>query len=87
MAQTTTLIFPDSDNNNFTVMGNILFNNYASADPLNSPGGSSGVSITQLKGYNQTFSHNIVADSLFNSGVFVGVSAGGVLGRWSVTSK
>ena len=32
-------------------------------------GGSTGMSVTGLKGYNQSFEDNIVADSAHNSGV------------------
>jgi hypothetical protein len=61
MAQATTIISPDSANNNFTMRGNVVYNNQASSNPMTSPGGGSGVTITGLKGYNQTFSDNIVA--------------------------
>ena len=84
MAQATTIIFPDSANNNFTISKNVLYNNLASSDPVRSPGGGSGVIPTGLKGYNQTMQDNIIADSELNGGVFVGPSGGLTLGKISV---
>ena len=62
----------------------MLYNNQASSNPTTSPGGGSGVTVTGLKGYNQTFCDNIVADSTLNGGIFMGPSGGLTLGLMHV---
>jgi hypothetical protein len=84
MGQTVTLLFPDSANNFFQVSGNVLHHNLQSGVAGQSPGGSTGMVAIGLKGYNQTFTDNIVADSSHNAAVWIGPSGDLTLGLISV---
>ena len=80
MASPMSIIFPDDGNAFLTVRGNVLHDNVASGIDGKSPGGSSGMGITMLKGYRETFTDNIVADSAMGSGIWIGQSGGFSLG-------
>ena len=81
MSTGLSIIFPDSGNNFFTVTGNVIHNNVASGVNGESPGGASGEGIIQLKGYRQTFTDNIIADSSLSGGIWIGESGGFSLGE------
>lgn len=80
MGQAFTILFPDSSNNFFQVRGNVFFNNLQSGIAGLSPGGSTGMTAIGLKGYNQSFTDNIIADSSHNIAVWIGPSGGLQLG-------
>jgi hypothetical protein len=83
MGQAFTMLFPDSANNWWSAIGNVFYNNLQSGVPTQSPGGSTGMTLTGLKGYNQTVTDNIIADSAHDAGVWLGES-GGLVGVYTV---
>jgi hypothetical protein len=76
MGQAFTMVFPDSANNWWSLVGNVFYNNLQSGVPTQSPGGSTGMTLTGLKSYNQTVTDNIIADSSHDAGVWIGESGG-----------
>ena len=59
-----------------SLVGNIFYNNLQSGVPTQSPGGSTGMTLTGLKSYNQTVTDNIIADSSHDAGIWIGQSGG-----------